>query len=111
MYIGATVELECVNRTDLQVVYRAETETDSSGTYNFYVKEDRQDQMCNCHLKESPVTNCNSADPGRKIASAILTAFDNGLVKRFHKVNSMGFYRDEALPQCKKLHNKYFATE
>ncbi|XP_015890924.3 protein DOWNSTREAM OF FLC [Ziziphus jujuba] len=107
---GATVRLECVNRTNLQVMYSAETQTDSTGTYNFDVKEDHQDQMCNCLLGKSPVANCNKADRGRKIASAVLTAY-NGVVNRFHKVNSMGFLINEALPHCKQLHNKYFASE
>lgn len=108
--LGATVQLECKNRTNLQVLYSAKTTTDSRGVYNFVVEKDQQDQMCSCNLEHSPDEECGKADPGRKQATAVLTA-DNGVVNKFHKVNSMGYLKKQTLPVCKQLRTKYFASE
>ncbi|KAF3441033.1 hypothetical protein FNV43_RR19319 [Rhamnella rubrinervis] len=107
---AATVELQCINRTNLQVMYSAKAKTDSKGTYDFVVEKDQQDQMCNCNLVHSPEEECREESPGRNKATALLTA-DNGVVNKFHKVNSMGFFKKQALPICKTLRAKYFASE
>lgn len=74
------------------------------------VEKDQQDQMCSCNLEHSPDVECGEADPGRKQATAVLTA-DNGVVNKFHKVNSMGYLKKQTLPLCKQLRTKYFASE
>lgn len=91
-------------------MYSAIAKTDSEGIYNFVVEKDQQDQICNCNLVHSPDEECRDESRGRNKATALLTA-DNGVINKFHKVNSMGFFKKQALPLCEKLRNKYFASE
>ncbi|GLT68848.1 hypothetical protein SLA2020_410440 [Shorea laevis] len=105
-YISAAkVKIECKDRNSLEVMYSAETDTDSTGTYNFEVQEDHGDQMCYADLVSSPVADCKVPNKGRHRATVILTS-TNGAVNNLHYANNMGFLQKKALDGCDELIRK-----
>ncbi|POO02824.1 Allergen Ole e 1, conserved site [Trema orientale] len=108
---GAKVRVECLDRETLRLKYSLETQTDENGMYEIMVEDDHEDQMCECALVSSPIADCKVADPGRSRASALLTAYMNGVVNRKHIVNNMGFLKDQPLAGCQELLKKYLPTD
>ncbi|KAL6227789.1 hypothetical protein ACLB2K_001745 [Fragaria x ananassa] len=103
---GATVGIKCMNRNSMSLAYSVEGVTDQTGTYNILVEDDHEDQICESVLVSSPISDCKSADPGRSRANVVLTRF-NGVVKTKRFANNMGFFKDQALPECTELLKQY----
>ncbi|KAJ8769703.1 hypothetical protein K2173_005306 [Erythroxylum novogranatense] len=107
---GARVRIECKDRVTLQLKYSVEGVTNSDGLYNILVEDDHEDQICQAVLVDSPQIDCNEADPGRSSSEIILTRY-NGAISNVHFANSMGFFKDKALPGCKELVYKLLYSE
>lgn len=105
-WLGATVGIKCMNRNSMSLAYSVEGVTDANGTYNILIEDDHEDQICESVLVSSPISDCKSADPGRSRANVVLTRF-NGVVKTKRFANNMGFFKDQALPECTELLKQY----
>ncbi|XP_052203015.1 major pollen allergen Lol p 11-like [Diospyros lotus] len=103
---GAEVKLECRDRITQEVKHTDYGTTDSTGTYKILVKEDHQDELCDCMLVSSPQNDCATADPGRDRALVILTS-NNGMASKDRFANALGFMRDEPLSECKQVLQQY----
>jgi len=103
---GATVELQCRDRSDARLVYSARTKTNKKGTYKFVVKTDHGDQYCDVVLVASPWSHCRTPDPGRSRSRVIVTNYsDIFAYQRF--ANALGFFQDQALLLCPELLKYY----
>jgi hypothetical protein len=91
-------------------VFYTEGVTDSTGTYNIIVENDHHDHICKTVLVKSPIAWCNTPDPGRNRSSIVLSHYKNGVLNHLHYANSMGYLKDEPLPQCHKL-LKYYLSD
>uniref|UniRef100_A0A6N2LXH6 Pollen-specific protein C13 n=1 Tax=Salix viminalis TaxID=40686 RepID=A0A6N2LXH6_SALVM len=107
---GATVRIECRDRTDLQLRYSLEGVTDSNGAYKIKVVGDQADRICQVVLVDSPLADCKSVDPVRNRAEIILTR-SNGAISDLHYANSLGFVKDKALPGCAELVKKLLESD
>lgn len=103
------MRVECKDRNSLQKVMSVEGVTDSSGTYNIEIQNDREDEICESVLISSPVGDCKTHDKGRSRASVVLTRSQNAVLTPIHYANSMGCLQDVALPVCQQLLKYYFS--
>ncbi|KAK4274091.1 hypothetical protein QN277_017373 [Acacia crassicarpa] len=103
---GAEVAVECKERKTLEVLYRKQGWTDSTGTYKILVDEDHADQICDARLVSSPQSDCSEAASGREQARVILTR-NNGITSNDRAVNSMGFMKAEAASGCAEILKQY----
>ncbi|KAL6176978.1 hypothetical protein ACLB2K_053610 [Fragaria x ananassa] len=99
---GATVRVECKDKSGMSLRYSKEGTTDSTGTYRIVVAEDHEDQICDAILVSSPQKSCSEATPGRDRARVILTGY-NGIASNNRFANAMGFMRTEALSGCAQV--------
>ncbi|XP_004299638.1 PREDICTED: pollen allergen Phl p 11-like [Fragaria vesca subsp. vesca] len=102
LLIGATVRVECKDKSGVSLRYSKEGTTDSTGTYRIVVDEDHEDQICDAILVSSPQKSCSEATPGRDRARVILTGY-NGIASNNRFANAMGFMRTEALSGCAQV--------
>ncbi|KAE8077348.1 hypothetical protein FH972_015920 [Carpinus fangiana] len=103
---GARVKVECKNRNTMQLIYSKEATTDSYGTYNMFINEDHEDQLCDAMLVSSPQHDCAAMSPGREQTRVILTRY-NGIASDNRFANAMGFMKDEALSGCAEILKQY----
>lgn len=111
MVLGAKVRIECRDRETLGLQYSIDALTDSTGTFIFKIEDDHEDQICECVLVSSPISDCKLADPGRCRASALLTRYMNGVVNSNHIVNNMGFLKEKPLAGCEQVLKQYFPPD
>ncbi|CAI9763461.1 unnamed protein product [Fraxinus pennsylvanica] len=109
-YQGASVKLECRTRDTAQVTYMVESVTDSTGSYNILVQDDREDEVCEAVLVKSSDPECNIPSSGRDHARVILTR-NNGMNSNARFANAMGFLKNEPLASCPQVLQKYQETE
>ncbi|KAJ6397961.1 hypothetical protein OIU77_018884 [Salix suchowensis] len=64
---GATVRIECRDRTDLQLRYSLEGVTDSNGAYKIKVVGDQADRICHVVLVDSPLADCKKCRPNEAL--------------------------------------------
>ncbi|CAI9763462.1 unnamed protein product [Fraxinus pennsylvanica] len=107
---GAQVKLECRTRDTSQVTYMVESVTDSTGSYNILVQDDREDEVCEAVLVKSSDHECNIPSSGRDRARVILTR-NNGMNSNARFANAMGFLKNEPLASCPQVLQKYQETE
>lgn len=105
---GAKVRIVCKDRVTLKSEVVGEAVTGRRGRYRVAVTGDRQDKQCLAELVQSPMADCNVADPGRSTATVILTR-SNGAASTRHLANAMGFFRDQPLRGCAALRKRYLA--
>jgi len=100
---GATVNLECRNRTvDGSITYSQETVTDESGKYSFPVEGDHEEEICEVRVIKSPRADCNEYMEAWKKARVVLTKKD-GVLQPLRFANSLGFLKKEAVPGCAEV--------
>lgn len=85
-----------------------ESVTDSTGSYNILVQDDREDDICEAVLVKSSDPECNIPSSGR--ARVILTR-NNGMNSNARFANAMGFLKNEPLASCPEILQKYQETE
>ncbi|KAL2504570.1 Pollen Ole e 1 allergen and extensin family protein [Abeliophyllum distichum] len=107
---GARVKLECRARDTLQVTYMVESVTDSTGSYNILVQDDRGDEVCDAVLVKSSDPECAIPNSGWDRARVILTR-NNGMNSDIRFANAMGFLKNEPLASCAQILQKYQETE
>ncbi|KAL9247638.1 hypothetical protein vseg_021051 [Gypsophila vaccaria] len=107
---GAKVKLECRDRNTQEVLYKAEAETDATGTYKIYVDEDQKKNICDTILVSSPHRRCKLADPGRDRSRVILTD-NNGIVSNDRYANNLGFLVAQPMSFCAKLMQQYAVNQ
>ncbi|KAJ0233245.1 SAH7 [Hirschfeldia incana] len=107
---GAVVRLECKDRRTMELTYRHEARTDSTGSYKILVSEDHEDQFCDTMLVSSSQLRCSSVSPGHDRARVTLTRF-NGIASDERFANNLGFLRDAAAPGCAEIMKLYQETE
>lgn len=90
----------------MQLVYSKEGTTDSCGTYNMFINEDHEDQLCDAMLVSSPQHDCATVSPGRERTRVILTRY-NGIASDNRFANAMGFMKDKALSGCAEILKQY----
>ena len=95
----------------MNLVFYTEGDTDNTGAYHMEVENDHYDHICECLLVNSPLSWCNTPDPGRSKSSIVLTHYKNGVVNPLHYANAMGYLKDEALPKCQQLLKYYLADD
>ncbi|MBA0746720.1 hypothetical protein Gogos_009214 [Gossypium gossypioides] len=100
---GATVKLECRNRTTEKFTFQSpEITTDARGSYKIEVTGDYEDSDCDVNLVKSPRADCNDPTEAWRKARVELTALD-GVTGPIRFANNLGFKKKEALPGCKKV--------
>ncbi|GMI63594.1 hypothetical protein like AT4G08685 [Hibiscus trionum] len=100
---GATVVLECRNRTTGSLTYRSVYMlTDKNGYYKIQVEGDYRDSDCDVSLVKSPRSDCSDPTEVWRKARVVLTTAD-GVSSDIRFANNLGFKRKEALPQCKQV--------
>ncbi|CAN7008738.1 hypothetical protein IGI04_011099 [Brassica rapa subsp. trilocularis] len=107
---GAVVRLECKDRRTMELTYRHEARTDSTGSYRILVSEDHEDQFCDTMLVSSSQLRCSNVSPGHDRARVTLTRF-NGIASDERFANNLGFLRDAASPGCAEIMKQYQETE
>lgn len=105
-FVGAEVELRCMNSKTGQVVYKKSGYTDPTGHYNIVVPEDHLDETCDAVLVKSAHPDCAKLTPGRERARVILTNF-NGLASCHRYANAMGFMADKPAAGCAEVMKQY----
>ncbi|KAA3453097.1 anther-specific protein LAT52-like [Gossypium australe] len=100
---GATVKLECKNRTTEKITFQSpEITTDNLGNYKIEVTGDYEDSDCDVNLVKSPRADCKDPTEAWRKARVELTSLD-GVTGQFRFANNLGFKKKEALPDCKKV--------
>ncbi|GMJ13844.1 hypothetical protein like AT1G29140 [Hibiscus trionum] len=103
---GATVKLECRNRSDESPTYNSpEIVTGSSGVYIIEVVGDYEDSDCEVGLVKSPRVDCNEMTEDWRKARVVLTGLD-GISGNIRYANNLGFKKKKALPECKNVLTK-----
>ena len=104
------VRIECKDREGQQLKYSIEGVTNSNGTYNIMVIGDRGDDICDVVPVSSPLSDCAESDFRRNCARVILTN-NNGVISNNRFANALGFLRNEPMPGCAELLQKYKETD
>ncbi|MBA0761898.1 hypothetical protein Gotri_024473, partial [Gossypium trilobum] len=100
---GATVRLECRNRTDDKITYQSpETTAGDKGNYKIQVTGDYEESDCDVMLVKSPRADCNDPTEEWRKARVVLTTLD-GVSGEIRFANNLGFKKKEALPECTKV--------
>ncbi|KAL4354015.1 hypothetical protein GQ457_06G023330 [Hibiscus cannabinus] len=100
---GATVKLECNNRTDDTSTYQSpEITTGAKGEFRIHVTGDYEDSDCDVILMKSPREDCNEPTESWRKARVVITTKD-GVTGNIRYANNLGFKRKEALPECKQV--------
>ncbi|KAK8647825.1 hypothetical protein V6N13_121552 [Hibiscus sabdariffa] len=100
---GATVVLECRNRTTGSYTYRSlNLLTDKDGYYKIQVEGEFGDSDCDVSLVKSPRPDCSEPTEVWRKARVVLSAED-GISSDIRFANNLGFKKKEALPECKKI--------
>ncbi|GMI65542.1 hypothetical protein like AT1G29140 [Hibiscus trionum] len=100
---GATVKLECNNRTDDTSTFQSpEVTTSAKGEFRIDVTGDYEDSDCDVVLKKSPRQDCSEPTESWRKSRVVLTTKD-GVSGDIRHANNLGFKRKEALPQCKQV--------
>ncbi|XVF78796.1 hypothetical protein PTKIN_Ptkin14bG0165900 [Pterospermum kingtungense] len=99
---GATVKLECRNRTDQSITYSREAVTDEAGRYSVEVEGDHEEEICEVSAVKSPREDCNEFMESWRKARVVLTKKD-GLMQPLRYANNLGFFKKEALPGCAEV--------
>ncbi|KAK4840110.1 hypothetical protein QYF36_000053 [Acer negundo] len=103
---GATVRIVCKQRENMETTYTMDGVTDSTGSFNIKVEDDKGDQICYTKLVSSPVADCKTPDLGRDRSQIILTR-SNGAISNLHYSNALGFRKEKPLAGCSELLKKY----
>lgn len=69
--------------------------------------DDHEDEICEAVLVESSLDNCKEMENGRNRAQVLL-ASDGGVSGEARHANSLGFLRNEPLPECARLLYEYY---
>ncbi|KAL2906008.1 Protein DOWNSTREAM OF FLC [Bienertia sinuspersici] len=104
---GATVQLECNDKSDSRLVFTNTTTTDENGMFKFIVDRDHRDQCCEVVLLKSPWPHCKVIDKVRSHSEVIITDL-NGISSYIRHANNLGVFQDYALPVCAELYKYYF---
>ncbi|KMT08822.1 hypothetical protein BVRB_6g135460 [Beta vulgaris subsp. vulgaris] len=107
---GATVQLQCNDKSDSKLVFTNTTTTDKNGRFTFQVCEDHGDQYCDVVLLKSPLPHCKIIDRVRSHSRVIVTDL-NGIISRRRHANNLGVFQDYALPVCGDLYKYYFHSD
>lgn len=94
----------------MELTYRHEARTDSTGSYKILVSEDHEDQFCDTMLVSSSQLRCSNVSPGHNRARVTLTRF-NGIASDERFANNLGFLRDAASPGCAEIMKQYQEIE
>ncbi|XP_012091767.1 olee1-like protein [Jatropha curcas] len=103
---GATVHLECFNRTGDVLTYTSpEAVTDAAGKYSIPVEGDHEDELCQVMLLKSPNPDCNeiNKDPFVRESASVTLTNDNGIAGPAREANPLGFLKKEILPECPEV--------
>ncbi|KAF5729749.1 putative Anther-specific protein LAT52 precursor [Tripterygium wilfordii] len=98
---GASVRLECRNRTTDKITYTFEDLTDSNGIYHIPVEGDHEEEICEVRLLKSSRDDCSETTTGRRVGRVLITK-NVGVATPIRYANSLGFLQKVALPGCIK---------
>ncbi|XP_022718027.1 olee1-like protein [Durio zibethinus] len=100
---GATVNLECRNRTlDGSITYSRGATTDELGKYSIEVEGDHAEEICEVSVTKSPREDCNEFMEAWRKARVLLTKND-GVIAPVRYANSLGFLKKKAVPGCAQV--------
>ncbi|CAK9134133.1 unnamed protein product [Ilex paraguariensis] len=98
----AKVRLECRHRQLGKITYSVEGVTDATGHYSLPVAGDRQEDICEVMVLESPQADCNEPMKGLDRARVLCTE-NGGMTSKVRYANPLGFMKKEALCGCKEV--------
>lgn len=101
-FAGATVNLECRNRTTEVVTYSREGVTNELGKYRISVEGDHEEEICEVKAIKSSREDCNDPMDAWSKARVVLTTKD-GVMQPTRYANGLGYRKKEAVSGCAEV--------
>ncbi|XVF88023.1 hypothetical protein PTKIN_Ptkin19aG0016100 [Pterospermum kingtungense] len=99
---GATVKLECRNRTTESITYSREAVANEAGKYSIPVEGDHEEEICEVIVVKSTRDDCNEPMEAWSRARVVLTSKD-GVVQPVRYANGIGYMKKEAVSGCAEV--------